>query len=377
MRQGAYDFITKPFDPDQARLRVERALERRRLRQRAEDLEQEVSGSGGFGELVGGQSPATRRLFALLEKAARTDLTVLLTGESGTGKELAARALHGAGERAKRPFVPVNCGAIPESLIESELFGHAKGSFTGADRDKAGLFEAAGSGTVFLDEVSELPLPMQVKLNRALQEGEIRRVGETQPRKTEARVVAATNVDLKERIAQGRFREALFYRLNVFPVVLPPLRDRREDIPALAASLLARFRRKTGKGPQSLSPEALQALYHYRWPGNVRELENALQRASALSEGDVVRREDLPPEVAASSPDVGAPDAALRALPFKEALALGQDQAARRYLDALMKKFQGSVTRAAEAAGMARETLHRTLKRYGLEPADYRKGAAE
>ncbi|MBI3182630.1 MAG: sigma-54-dependent Fis family transcriptional regulator [Myxococcales bacterium] len=367
MRGGAFDFLTKPFEPDQARLRVERALERRRLRHTASELEQKYLASSGFGQMQG-TSAAARRVFGLLAKAAATELTVLLQGESGTGKEVAARSLHAASARKEGPFVAVNCGAIPSELLESELFGHAKGSFSGAASDRVGLFEAASGGTLFLDEVSELPLPMQVKLNRALQEREVRRVGETESRRIDVRVVAASNVDLRERIGEGRFREDLFYRLNVFPIRLPPLRDRREDLPALAAATLERFRRREGKGPRAVAAEAMEALVAYGWPGNVRELENVLQRAAALCEGSEIRLGDLPPELAREAREHPLPSA----MTFRDALKQAQDQAARRYLHSLMEAHRGSVTRAAESAGMARETLHRQLKRYGLEPARFR-----
>lgn len=370
MKQGAFDFLTKPFDPDQARLRVERALERRRLSAKTRELEREYLAASGFGELVG-TSAAARRLFGLLERAAGTELTVLLHGESGTGKEVAARALHRASRRSGGPFVAVNCGAVPAELMESEFFGHVRGAFSGAATDKVGLFEAAHQGTLFLDEVSELPLPLQVKLNRALQEREIRRVGDTADRKVEVRVVAATNVDLKERVAAGRFREDLFYRLNVFPVRLPPLRDRREDIPALAAAIMEKLRRREGKGPRGLHPEALEALFSHGWPGNIRELENALGRAAALCDGELIRVGDLPNEIASGPKQALATD--LLSLSFRDALHQAQDQAARAYLTALLEAHHGSVTQAADAAGMARETLHRQLRRYQLDPERFRR----
>jgi DNA-binding NtrC family response regulator len=362
MQAGAFDFLTKPFDPDQARLRIERALERRRLRQRSQQLEASALTAAGFGGLTG-HSPSAQRLFGLLEKAAATELTVLLHGESGTGKEMAARALHARGSRSSGPWVAVNCGAIPAELIESELFGHAKGAFSGATSDKVGLFEAADQGTLFLDEVSELPLALQVKLNRALQEREIRRIGETVDRKVDARVISATNVDLRERVAAGRFREDLFYRLNVFPIRLPPLRDRREDLPALVEALLQRHGR-----PLRLEPDALKALTGYGWPGNIRELENVLLRAAALGEKGAITVRDLPAELTAHA----APAPGLLSLSFREALQQAQDRAAREYLETLLAAHQGSVTRAAEAAGMARETLHRQLKRYGLAAGEFR-----
>lgn len=363
MKGGAFDFLQKPFDPDEARRKVEAALEQRRARAPG-------SGAGGsedgFGELAG-RTPAARRLFELLEKAARTQLTVLLLGESGTGKELAARALHARGPRRAGPLVAVNCGALPSELMESELFGHARGAFSGADRDRPGLFEAAEGGTLFLDEISELPLPLQVKLNRALQDGEVRRVGETTPHRVDVRVIAASNVDLRGQVAAGRFREDLFFRLNVFPVSLPPLRDRLEDLPLLAGALLERQAARTGRRAPRLGGAALDAMRAHPWPGNVRELENVLQRAAALAEGQEILPEhlDLGGQTSAASPPA--------TLSFKEAMDAAQEEAARRLLRTLLETHQGSVTRAAEAAGVARETLHRQLKRYGVNPDEFRK----
>jgi DNA-binding NtrC family response regulator len=296
MKQGAYDYITKPFDPDDAALVVSRALERKRLRDEAASLRRELQEVHAFHHLVG-KSPAMQDVFTLLARAAERDITVLIEGETGTGKELAARAIHYSGARKDRRFVAVNCGALPAELIESELFGHARGAFTGAQGAKAGLFEEAEGGTVFLDEIGDLPLPVQVKLNRALQEREIRRVGETRAIKVDTRVIAATHRNLRAEVAAGRFREDLFYRLNVLPVHLPPLRERREDIPLLAAHFLAKHATAQQRDVHGIDPDAIRLLTGYAWPGNARELENAIERALAITHGEHIASADLPAEL--------------------------------------------------------------------------------
>ncbi len=371
MKLGAFDYLEKPFDPDAALGVVTRAAEHKRLADaaRADEAIGEVS---SFHNLVG-RSPPMREVFGLLEKAAALDITVLLLGETGTGKELAARAIHYHSARRERRFVPVNCGALPAELVESELFGHARGAFTGAASAKPGLFEEARGGTLFLDEVGELPLPAQVKLNRALQEREIRRVGETQPIKVDVRVIAATHRDLREEVKAGRFREDLFYRLHVFPVTLPPLRERPEDVPLLAAHFLDKHARALRRTLAGFEPEALRRLAGHGWPGNVRELENAVERAVAVVTGERVRVADLPPDVQAASPAAAAADpGAIARLPYREAVAEARDRTSRDYLVALLAEFGGNVTRAAERAGMERESLHRLLRRYGIRSDDFK-----
>jgi DNA-binding NtrC family response regulator len=370
MKDGAYDYLAKPFDPDAAALVVARALERKRLREQAASLRREVEGIYSFHNLVG-KSAAMKDVYRLLEQAAGLDITVLLTGETGTGKELAARAVHYHSARKERRFVPVNCGALPSELVESELFGHARGAFTGATGAKPGLFEEAEGGTLFLDEVGELPLPVQVKLNRALQEREIRRVGDNAPVKVDVRIIAATHRDLKAEAAGGRFREDLFYRLHVFPVRLPPLRERREDIPLLAAHFLEKHSGALHRDLAGFAPEALRTLTGYAWPGNVRELENAVERAVAVASGPDLEVKDLPSEVKGAQ-EGALPAEILARMAYREAVDTARDRVSRDYLVALMREFGGNVTHAAERAGMERESLHRLLKRYGVRSDDFK-----
>ncbi len=372
MKLGAYDYLEKPFDPDAAALAVARAAERRRLRDEAASLRRELAGIHAFHNLVG-KSGRMRDVYRLLEQAAGLDITVLLGGETGTGKELAARAIHYHSSRKERRFVPVNCGALPPDLVESELFGHVRGAFTGATSAKGGLFEEADGGTIFLDEIGELPLQTQVKLNRVIQEREVRRVGDASPMKVDVRVVAATHRDLKAEAAAGRFREDLFYRLNVFPIRLPPLRERAEDVPLLAAHFLAKHARAMRREVTGLDPESLRLLTSWAWPGNVRELENAIERAVAIASGTSLLPRDLPPELALPAP-VMPPGPVLAAMPYREAVEQAQDRVSREYLIALLSEFQGNVTRAAARAGVERESLHRLLKKHGLRSDDFKPG---
>ena len=282
MKQGAYDYLQKPFEPDLALLVVRRASERRQLRAQARELKAALDGVVRIESLVS-TSPAMRQVAELVRRAAASDVTVLISGESGTGKEVIAQEIHRASPRAGGRFVAVNCGAMPEALFEAELFGYVRGAFTGATSDRRGLFDEASGGTLLLDELGELPLPLQVKLNRALQERTIRSVGAREERPVDVRVIAATNVELQASVSAGRFREDLYYRINVFPIRVPPLRERRPDVPALAALFVQRHRR-AGQA-ETFTPEALAALIDHDWPGNVRELENVVQRALAVTDG--------------------------------------------------------------------------------------------
>ena len=370
IREGAFDYLAKPFEPDEALLVVERALERRRLRQQARDLRRALDGIHRIDNLVA-KSTAMASVMALVRRAAASEATVLISGESGTGKEVVARAIHSTGDRRAARFIAINCGAIPETLIESELFGHVKGSFTGASSDHHGLFIEAAGGTILLDEIADLPLSMQVKLNRVLQERKVRRIGASVELPIDVRVLAATNVDLRARVAAGQFREDLFYRLNVLHLELPPLRERREDIPALAAFLLERHAARLDSPSEGFTEEALTALVHYSWPGNVRELENAIERALAVTDGARIELEALPSEVG-SVLRPRATHGTEAHLSYREVVDLARDRASREYLITLMRELTGNVTEAARRAGMERESLHRLLKRYGVRSEDFK-----
>lgn len=293
MKAGAYDYITKPFKVDEIKLIIEKALERKRLKEEAILLKREIESRYGFQNIIG-TSPPMQKVFTLIQKISATSGNVLITGESGTGKELVARAIHNLGLRKERPFVTVNCSALPETLLESELFGHMKGSFTGAISNKEGLFEVAHGGTILLDEISETSLGLQVKLLRAIEDHTFKRVGGTSDIKVDVRVIAATNIDIGEAIRDGRFREDLFYRLNVLPIHLPPLRERKEDIPLLVGYFLKKYSKKDSK---KISPETLEILINSPWKGNVRELENTIERVVALTDRDTILPEDLPDEI--------------------------------------------------------------------------------
>ncbi len=381
VRAGAYDFLTKPFASlDAVALTVAKAAERRRLVAKTRRLEEQLDRrpAGSLDAEIVGQSSAMRAVFRLVEGVAAASSTVLILGESGTGKELVARAIHHRSARAARPFVAVNCSAIPDTLIESELFGHVKGAFTGASASRAGLFEVADKGTLFLDEIGDLSLAAQVKLLRALQEGEVKRVGSSEVRTVDVRVIAATNVDLRSRIEAGRFREDLFYRLNVIALELPPLRARRDDIPLLSQFFLRKFARKSGKDLRRLSAAALSALGAFAWPGNVRQLENAIERAAVLARGDEIALEDLPVEIAgaagpshAAAIGLGLDDAidlAARVLgdvPYAEAkrrILRGFDRA---YAQQLLARSSGNVSEAARLAGLDRSNFRRVLRKHG------------
>jgi len=294
MKQGAYDYITKPFKVDEIRIVVEKALEKRLLATENRRLRSELRSRVRDRSIVGSSEPM-QRVYELISQVANTKANVVITGESGTGKEMVARAIHEGGERGSQPFVVVNCAAIPENLLESELFGHVKGAFTGAVQSKTGLFEAAGGGTLFLDEVGELPLSLQVKLLRAIQEKTFRRVGATRDQSADVRIVAATNRLLDEDVKAGRFREDLYYRLNVIEIPLPPLRERPDDIALLIDHFIEKYARELGKEATGCSEEAMKKLIRYRFPGNVRELENVIERAVALSRETTIGLESLPP----------------------------------------------------------------------------------
>ncbi|HUF90880.1 MAG TPA: sigma-54 dependent transcriptional regulator [Candidatus Limnocylindria bacterium] len=355
IRLGALDYFEKGNEPDELYHRIDKALAERTLRRENENLRAQLRERYGIAGLVA-QSPAMKSVLELVERVAPTDATLLIQGESGTGKEVIARAVHHASPRAAHPFVAVNCGAVPEALLESELFGHVRGSFTGAVASKPGLFEEANEGTLFLDEIGEMPAALQVKLLRVLQSREIRRLGATQPLAIDVRVLAATNRDLAEMLRKGTFREDLFYRLNVIQVALPPLRERREDIPALAEQFLARSAAKLGRALR-LSADTVERLLRYPWPGNVRELENAIERAAILGRDAAIGPEDLPPHVAAGlelGPSPGLPE------------QVTLEDVERTHILRTLERFGGSHSGAAEALGIGRTTLWRKLKEYGI-----------
>jgi DNA-binding NtrC family response regulator len=356
IRLGALDYFEKGQEPDELNHRIDMALAGRALRRENENLRAQLRERYALSGLIA-QSPAMHTVLDLVERVAPTDATLLIQGESGTGKEVIAKAVHHASGRATRPFVAVNCGAVPEPLLESELFGYMRGAFTGAAVNKLGLFEEADGGTLFLDEVAEMPAALQVKLLRALQSGEVRRLGATQAATIDVRVISATNGDLAALISQGTFREDLFYRLNVIQIVLPPLRDRREDIPALAEHFLARSATKLGRTLR-LAPETLERLLRYPWPGNVREFENAIERATILARGDVVEPDDLPPTVSAGLQLGPSP-----VLPRQITLA----DAERVHILQTLERFGRNHSGAAEALGIGRTTLWRKLKEYGID----------
>jgi DNA-binding NtrC family response regulator len=368
MHVGAYHFLTKPFrSNDEVVHTVSKAAEHRRLRDRTMALERRLQQMEKFGELIG-NSVRMREVYRMATGVAPTASTVLILGESGTGKELTARAIHPHSTRAERPFVAVNCSAIPENLVESELFGHVRGAFTGATNTRAGLFEAADGGTIFLDEVGDLPPLAQVKVLRALQEGEIKRVGSDESRHVDVRVLAATNVDLKERIAQGRFREDLYYRLCVVQIGLPALRDRSEDIPLLAYHFL----QKHAIGPKSdvrrISAEAIALLQGQPWPGNVRELENAIQHAIVFCKSNTITPAELPMGKSSRppAPNSGPALAVLADLPYRAAKQRAVDEFDRGYFTAVLERTAGNVSEAARQAGLDRSNFRRAARRAGV-----------
>ena len=366
IRNGAYDFLTKPFDPvEQVERAVDRAAEHKRLLDRNRFLEQrlELEGQDYYG--IVGSSPPMRAMFDVVEVVRHATSSVLIQGESGTGKELVARALHHGSPRKHRRFVAVNCSALPETLLESELFGHVRGAFTGAVAAKEGLFERADGGTLFLDEIGEMPLSLQVKLLRVLQEGELRRVGGTEARRVDVRVVAATHVDVRKALATGRFREDLYYRLNVIGIDVPPLRERLDDIPVLAHHFLRRHARRNGKRVEHIAPGVLEALATYRWPGNVRELENVMERAVVMSRGDTVELAGLPEQVAGrSGPRSGVAPRSLTTVDFRTAKALAVQSFEERYVREVLDRTERNVSRAARLAGLDRSNFRRLMRRY-------------
>ena len=370
MKEGAYDFITKPLKRHSLVKVVNKALEKQALLAENRDLKARLAdlGAPGGRSLVG-QSPAFRALMDMLRQAAPSSATVLLVGQSGTGKELAARAIHEFSTRAKGPFVAVNCAALPETILEAELFGVEKGAFTGAVARREGRFERAGGGTLFLDEVGEITPSAQVKLLRVLQEGEIERLGGSQTLPVDVRVVAATIKDLRKEVAEGRFREDLFYRLNVVEIRIPSLASRREDIPLLANHFLRHYAAKNAKPVRALSSEALQIIENYAWPGNVRELEHAIERAVVLTRGEVIEVADLPDTVRQGP--IGS--AGQLVIP----IGTPMDEIERRVIHETLRQAKGDKTLAAQLLGIAARTIYRKLERHPSEDGEPEPGQNE
>lgn len=360
MKLGAYDYITKPFKIDEIKLVIKKAIEKKKLERENKRLRKELETKYGFGNIIG-RSPSIIKVFDLIKRVADLNVNVLITGESGTGKELVARAIHYSGIRRGGPFVPVNCGAIPESLIESELFGYKRGAFTGALRDKKGLFEEADGGTIFLDEIADLPLHLQVRLLRVIEEKSIRPLGSTETIPIDIRVIAATNKNLEEEIEKGRFREDLYYRLNVIKIELPPLRERKEDIAPLAIHFISKYSREMGKDIRGISPKALETLESYHYPGNVRELENIIARSVALETSNVIRQETLPQLVGSKDfIDLGAD------LSSGTNLDAVLENVERRFIEKALKSTGGNKTEAAKLLGITLRSLRYRLAKLGL-----------
>ena len=366
MKRGAYDYISKPFDVEELQVVIQKALEKAELVDENVYLRRELEEKYRFSNIIG-RSRLMQEIFGLIERVARTSSTVLVEGESGTGKELIARAVHYESPRANHKFLSVNCGALPENLLESELFGHERGSFTGAVKEKKGLFREADGGTLFLDEISEMSTSMQVKLLRALQEKKVRRVGSNQEEPVDVRIIAATNRDLKEQTETGQFREDLFYRINVIPVRLPPLRRRREDIPLLVDFFIKKYSTGMGIEPKKISVEAMRTLESYSWPGNVRELENVIERALALCTEDAITSEDLPVHLMQPQPSIGdemtLPEDGLQLEPYL-------DDVRRQLMAQALERTNGTQTQAAELLGMTFRSFRYYARKMGLTGSD-------
>jgi DNA-binding NtrC family response regulator len=372
LRLGAADFLAKPLAVDELRDSALRVLAERRVDAEHELLRRQIERPYSFEEIIGA-SPAMRRVFETIERVAGSNVDVLVLGDTGTGKELVARAIHRRSPRAGGPFVPIDCGAIPDNLLESELFGHERGAFTGADNRRIGLLEFAEGGSVFFDEVGELPLLLQAKLLRTLQERKIRRVGGRDEVEVDVRVVAATARDMDAMVRQGQFRQDLFYRINVVQIELPPLRSRGDDIGLLAEYFANRHCREMGKPISGITPEAYQVLRQYPWPGNVRELQNIIRRGIALTRGTMIGLDDLPDELVAAAGQRGSPDQDPAGTVGY--FQLRDDHVARferQYIADLLSRHQGEVQSAAREAKLPRGTLYRLMKNHGLDSGDFR-----
>ncbi len=363
MQDGIFHYVTKPFDVEELMGRIRKALDRHRTTTEVKQVRTRIM-NRRKSDFIVGSCPKIEELLTQISIVAQNDVPVIIYGESGTGKELVARAIHYTGKRADRPFIVENCGAIPENLIENELFGHVKGAYTDARTDQKGLFEEAHGGTLFLDEIGELPLALQVKFLRVLQDGEFKRIGSTKSVKVDVRVIAATNKDLIQAIAEKTFREDLFYRLNVIPIHIPPLRERKEDIPLLINHFLQEFNKELGKGVEGFSPAAIQKMMTYQWPGNIRELKNKVKQAMVLTRNNVITAEDLFFHVPVSSNKFQS---------FKEA----KREFEKEYISQVLRICQGNISQAARLAKKDRKDFYDVMKKYGIQPETFRKQAQQ
>jgi DNA-binding NtrC family response regulator len=357
LRKGAYDYITKPFANDHLKAVVRNALAQKALFHENRFLRRELHEKYRFENIIG-TCDAIQQVFRMMEKVARTDASVLIVGESGTGKELIARALHENSERANKRFLPINCGALPENLLESELFGYKRGAFTGAMQDKTGLLKAADKGTVLFDEIGDMPLALQVKLLRALQERECYPLGSNEPVKFDVRVICATNKDLAKEVSEGRFREELLYRINVITIRLPSLHERKDDVTLLANHFLRKYEKPLGRSPMRFSKGAMRLLMNYRWPGNVRELENTIERAAILAETDVIHTHDLPDKLHEALPANGNDS---------DTPGMTLEELEREHMRRILNQVKGDKVKAAQMLGIHLSTLYRKIQRYRLE----------
>ncbi|MDR3666569.1 MAG: sigma-54 dependent transcriptional regulator [Ignavibacteriaceae bacterium] len=366
MKAGAFDFIEKPFDAERVSVVIQKALNHLSLYKERNNLLWQLEEKFHFDNIIG-ISPEIRKIFAMVENVSKSEANILLTGESGTGKELVARSIHVHSGRKMHPFVPVNCGAFPENLFEAEIFGYEKGAFTGANKRKIGLLEYADGGTFFMDEVCELPMPLQTKLLRAIQDKQIRRIGGNELIQVSVRIISATNESIEKAMSQKKLREDLYYRLNVINIHLPPLRERKEDIRILAESFLKKYSLSMHKGISGFSEEVIRLFEAYNWPGNVRELENIVERAVTLSKGTIITEAELPNQLFTP-----ASTGSLNEIKFNEAKQIAINDVEKNYLLHLLEKHKGNITRMAEDAGMTRRNMHRLLNNHNIDSDQWR-----
>ena len=361
IKEGAYDYLTKPVDTQRLLILLKKAVERQETLREVRVLRRQLREQGSFGRMIG-NTPLIRQIYRTIEQAAPTAASVLISGESGTGKEMVAQTIHQLSQRAPMPYVPINCAAIPETLLESEIFGHEKGAFTGAVERRQGCFELAHRGTLFLDEIAEMVPATQVKLLRVLQERTFRRLGGRQEQAVDVRIIAATNVDPMEAVRKGKLREDLYYRLNVFAIELPPLRDRREDIPLLVQAFLNEFNQRNGKAVKGVEQDAMRLLEHYQWPGNIRELRNVIERATILASGDLIENLHLPPALTTTTKK--DPVSTVTLSP-----GMTVDEAETRLIRLTLEHTRDNKTKAAEILGISLKTLHNKLNRLKAQAA--------